>query len=465
MADPAVRADIINTVLYRVSIHEFGHNLNLRHNFYGSVDKDNFGLSAAGAFKGSNGLKNYKIENGEYVQVEGNRKQISSSVMDYLRLEDEINTPWAWEDYDKAAILDSYHPTGFDDKGELFLFCTDEHTIGSALCNRHDLGTTPSQILMSQIRSYDERYEMRNKRFGRIYWSSRGYVNAVFGAMLSMKEFLPMWRTALAEDLVNQELEELGVKNPNEQARYLEELNREMRHVMKLSIAFYQSVLQQSRGDRDFRSEYDPTTGALKQIGIIADKIYAMMFLVGDDALYYNPNRVMNETSYLTYSRQGELAQFTDLVWRNLITTRNIAMEPWFINFARMLYAKNATNFGNRSNASFINSMKIIKVDNAKDLKEHYGVTLEKSKPAVRLDLPKSTAGTFEKGDDVVIVHVDGSYYMTKVSEGQVTFTLFQEALSLLTGTGDDDDSIQQFNMDVREFHWLYDLASQGLLQ
>ena len=29
---------IINDILYRVAIHELGHNLNLRHNFYGSVD-------------------------------------------------------------------------------------------------------------------------------------------------------------------------------------------------------------------------------------------------------------------------------------------------------------------------------------------------------------------------------------------------------------------------------------------
>ncbi|MEZ4752577.1 MAG: zinc-dependent metalloprotease [Bdellovibrionota bacterium] len=30
--------DILETLIYRVAIHEFGHNLGLRHNFYGSVD-------------------------------------------------------------------------------------------------------------------------------------------------------------------------------------------------------------------------------------------------------------------------------------------------------------------------------------------------------------------------------------------------------------------------------------------
>ncbi|MCB0378794.1 MAG: hypothetical protein KDD33_09900, partial [Bdellovibrionales bacterium] len=470
VTDPEVRADILNNILYRVSIHEFGHNLNLRHNFYGSVDKANFTIntdSSIANFPGSNRLTKYTVTGeGAYKPVSGeSRQQVSSSVMDYLRLEDELNTPWAWEEYDVATILDSYQPTKFDDKGHLYLFCTDEHTATSALCNRHDFGTTPSQILMSQIRSYDERYEMRNKRYGRAFWDTSGYVGGIFGTMLSMKEFLPMWRSAFAEDIVFKQLEVMGIKNKNEQKAYLEELNREMRKVMKITMAFYQAVIQQSRGDRDYRSEYDETTGALKQMGIISDKIYAMFFLAGDDAIFYNPNLVMLHNSFLTYSKEPGLAQFTDRIWRNMVTDRNIAMEPWFINFARFQYAKNATNYNNRDAANLINAMKIVRIENAKDLKDQYGVTMDVAQPAVRTRLPKSTTGTFNKGDDVVVVHVDGSYYMTSVAEGHVTFALFQDALDKIQGSGDDDQSITQFNMDVREFFWLYNLAQSGSLQ
>ena len=210
-----------------------------------------------------------------------------------------MNTPWAWESYDIAAISDSYDPDGYNDNGHLYMFCTDEHTLSSAICNRHDLGTTPSQILMSQIRSYDERYELRNKRFGRAYWNTGGYASSVFVSMMSMKEVLPMWRTAFAEDLMFEKMEELGITNTKIQESYLEEMNREMREVMKLTMAFYQAVIQQSNGDRSYRSVYDETTGALQQVGIVSDKIFATMFLAGDDPIFYNPNRVMIENSYL----------------------------------------------------------------------------------------------------------------------------------------------------------------------
>ncbi len=470
ITDPEVRQDVINTVLYRVSIHEFGHNLNLRHNFYGSVDKENFGVGRSGSvanFPGSNLLKAFKINNkGEYVEVEGNRAQVSSSVMDYLRLEDEINVPWAWEDYDVAAILDSYGPKGFNPGDDLYLYCTDEHTATSAICNRHDLGTTPSQILMSQIRSYDERYEMRNKRYGRAYWNTSGYAGAMLGTMVSFKEFIPFWRTGLAEDMLRNKLSDLGVNNNDLQSAQVEAIDREMVNVMKMSMAFFDGVIQQSRGTRDYRSEYDPTTGALKYMGIMADKIFAMLIMAGDDAIFYNPNRIMIENSYLTYSGSPTIAQFGDRLWRNILTDRNIAMEPWFINFSRSLYAKNSTNFSNRGAASLINSMKIIRVNSASDLEESYGIEMDPTLPALQTHLPKAVTGTFDKGEEVIVIHVDGVYYMTSIAEGDVTYTLFQGALDALTGAGDEDDqSITQFNMDVREFYMLYNMAKSGALQ
>ena len=472
ISDPETRQDVINTVLYRVSIHEFGHNLNLRHNFYGSVDEENFkvGAESIANFKGSNGLSRFKIVEkpdgaAEYVEVAKDRKQVSSSVMDYLRLEDEIGAPWVWEEYDVAAIRDSYEPKGFDDKGHLYLYCTDEHTATSAICNRHDLGTTPSQILMSQIRSYDERYEMRNKRYGRAYWNTSGYAAGMLGTMMSMKEFVPFWRAALSEDFVLNKLGEMGVTNLNDQSAYLEELNREMRNVMKLSMAFYDGVIQQSRGQRDFRSEYDETTGALKQMGIVADKLFATLFLAGDDAIFYNPNRVRYHDSYLTYSGEPGLARFADQIWVNFVTDRQVAMDPWFINFTRVLYAKNATNFNNRGSASLIDSLKLVKVDSATDLKNEYGIVMDKSRPTLKTRLTQSGSGGFNVGDEVFVVHVDGDYYMTSVAEGKYAYVLFQNAEDIVSGNGDDQDSITQFNMDMRELLWLYEIAVSGALQ
>jgi len=454
------REDFINTVLYRVSIHEFGHNLNLRHNFYGSVDQSNFNLHQGDQLWSNN----LKVLSSDGKVKKGKRVQVSSSVMDYIRLEDEINTPWAWEDYDVAAILDSYKPQGFDDKGNLFLFCTDEHTATSAICNRHDLGTTPSQVMMSQIRAYEEGYVTRNFRFGRAFWNTRSYSSRILGTMLSMKEFLPMWRSAFAGDLIIQKLEETGVTNLNEQKGLVEEMNQEMLKVMKLSLAFYQGVIQQSAGTRGFRSDYDPVTGALTRIGIFFDKLFATHMMANDFPIFYNPNRVMSYNSYLTYASQPELAEFTDQLWRNLITNRNIAMEPWFTGFARRLYAQNATNFANREISPLIDLIKIVKVDNANDLDLHYGIDFNPDieGQAKRVIISKTKGPTFRKGEEVVVVHINGEYFMTPVAESGVAYSLFQEAFDRIGRPGADEESIAQFNYDVLELHWLYSRALQG---
>lgn len=466
LSDEKTRQDFINTVLYRVSIHEFGHNLNLRHNFYGSVDQSQFNLHK----RENSWSNNDKVLTADGQVIEGKRKQVSSSVMDYLRIEDEINTPWAWEDYDVAAILNSYAPEGSKKNAatndeELFLFCTDEHTRTSALCNRHDLGTTPSQIMMSQIRAYEEGYLSRNFRYGRDFWNSSGYASRVLNTMLSMKEFLPMWRSAFAPDLLIQKLEQMGVPNPNDQKALVEEMNREMLKVMRLSLAFYQGVIQQSDGTRGFRSDYDPTTGALTRIGTFFDKLFATHMMANDFPIFYNPNRVLNYNSYLTYSTMPELADMAAQMWRNLLTDRNVAMEPWFIGFARMLYAQNASNFGNRARASVLDLIKVVKVDDAEELLRDYGVEFDPNDNTQikRVRLETSVTGAFQKGQEVVIAYVDDAYYLAPASESEVAYTLFQRAFDRVGRPDADDESVVQFRFDIVELHWLYNQAKGKL--
>ena len=154
------------------------------------------------------------------------------------------------------------------------------------------------------------------------------------------------------------------------------------------------------------------------------------------------------------------MGEFTDRLWRNIITDRNIAMDPWFINYSRFLYAQNATNSTNEDAANLINVMKIVRVDNSQDLRDQYGVYMN-GKQALRTFLKKSK-GTFKVNDEVVVIHIDGKYYMTDIAEGNVTYALFQGALDKLNGAGDGDESIQQFKKDVREFYWLYNFSSSG---
>ena len=470
--DPQVIEDILNTILYRVSMHEFGHNLNLRHNFYGSVDQSNFDLGkeeSIANFEGSNGLKRFTINaQGEYILTSGERVQNTSSQMDYLSLADELNTPWAWESYDVAAILDAYAPNGFDDKGRLYLFCTDEHTPFSPICKGFDVGTTPSEILMSQIRSYDEWYRIRNHRYGRAYWNTRSYASGMIGRMMGFKQFLPFWRTGLSLDILLEKMEELGVEDLNVKKEQVQALDQEMVNVTKLSLAFFSSVIQ-PLPNRETYPVFDETTGALKIQGTIIDKIFASLFLVGDSPLFYNPNRIMIETSYLTYSDHPALRPYTNRLWRGLLTDREILDRfPGFVNFNRFLYAKNATNYSNRDNKELIDIMKVVKIDTAEDLKREYGVEMPASQPVLITSLLLENVGVFrpstkdEKDSGKVKVAVirdsQNNYYMVSTSQDSVPFTLVQNFLSKRT-------SLTQLEIDIKNLQLLYQLATSGHLQ
>ncbi len=188
-------------------IHELGHNLGLRHNFMGSVDKANF-----------------------YTQEELNAKGVEdkpaaySSIMDYgASIFDELLT---YGKYDKAALRFGYarelettefmdtdsentvlrdstgaqkrkvvslakydeamsrdynaYPTGVvsylrrntaaeDIKAPLmsYRYCTDEHTTTDLLCDRFDEGTNLSEVTEFRIQRYKDSYETMNKRNGR----------------------------------------------------------------------------------------------------------------------------------------------------------------------------------------------------------------------------------------------------------------------------------------------------------
>ena len=79
--------EIKRKVLFQTMTHEFGHVLNLRHNFYGSFDVSHW----------------QREKNGQVVLR-------SSSVMDYLNLKEETKSPLRAQfgPYDEAALVYAY---------------------------------------------------------------------------------------------------------------------------------------------------------------------------------------------------------------------------------------------------------------------------------------------------------------------------------------------------------------------
>lgn len=156
-------------------VHEFGHNLGLRHNFSGSEDKANY-FSAEE--RHSHGIE---------------RDVTYSSVMDYSY--SSLNQLPIMGKYDIAALRFGYGrhvelkdgsvaklaASSLDElkkqSGELeklkdFKYCTDEHTSVNANCNRFDEGSSMAEIAQNYVNAYKKNYEKRNKRNNRLRFSS-----------------------------------------------------------------------------------------------------------------------------------------------------------------------------------------------------------------------------------------------------------------------------------------------------
>ncbi len=166
-------------------VHEFGHNLGLRHNFSGSEDKANYFSATERA---SLGIK---------------RDVTYSSVMDYAGT--SLNQLPVMGKYDLAALsfgynrevelkdgskrvlsndltLEDLKKTGEDEQLRSFQFCTDEHVEVNPGCKRFDDGSGLKEIALNFVKNYKENYAKRNFRNNRANFNSYdGDVSYYFG--------------------------------------------------------------------------------------------------------------------------------------------------------------------------------------------------------------------------------------------------------------------------------------------
>jgi hypothetical protein len=228
-------------------VHEFGHNLGLRHNFYGSTDTENFyskeesqalGMRKAVTYssimdyapKTNNELSvmgKYDIaalkfayagqvetksgQNVDYVKVgKVYNKSIDSQITkaqsalatsnadDSISIQAEISNleaqklPNNLSTYTAiangsapnkvAALKAKVSIDGINDKSlKSFKYCSDEHVWNDSLCNRHDEGTTYSEVVDYHINQYKKNYEKRNFRGRRYSFESRTGDRSYFG--------------------------------------------------------------------------------------------------------------------------------------------------------------------------------------------------------------------------------------------------------------------------------------------
>lgn len=178
-------------------VHEMGHNLGLRHNFKGSVDKSNF-------------HPKFVTSTNEVVN--------SSSVMEYTSFsESRLLIPGP---YDIAAIrfgyagqvlmnddrtvktLDSLRsideqPEAIASKMHRYAYCTDEDSMNGIdpMCRLHDAGTTPEEVvdfLIDEFRNTVANYAFRYDRIRSA--TAEGISAASLRTMVALKRFYDEWR-------------------------------------------------------------------------------------------------------------------------------------------------------------------------------------------------------------------------------------------------------------------------------
>ena len=308
------KADMKEKVLFNVIAHEFGHVLNLRHNFYGSVDEK------------------HHHEHAE-----------TSSVMDYMNLKEEMMGPAQafFGSYDTAALVYAYSGGKIDLSEKTksnFLFCTDEDVSLNFLCQMFDYGTTFSEVTQSLIERYDEAYIFRNFRDDRAYWGERYYIYYIINTMRNIKRPL-----GLLDDF-NKRKEEMSAFASEQEIEYLE---KDLKQAVKLSLSFYNSIIQLDDIDREWFSKYNSVSGSLEKIGVLWDKMFATLFLMSDFSISENPNDPVFYTSYIPYMDDPDLKKLIEIVMENTLTQR-IDTIPGFTTFSQITYAQTANTFFNR---------------------------------------------------------------------------------------------------------------------
>ena len=407
---------IIEHVVFKTGIHEFGHTMGLRHNFYGSADA---------------------------VYIRPGGEEISASVMDYVSPVEEAATHRGWGRYDELAMQWIYGTQSKRDAAmkEHPLYCTDEHVGRSPLCRQFDLGVTPSQIVLNAIEQYDWLYELRNKRAYRKFWDTSAYVGAVYDSIYSIQR---MWYLALfdwggggVQDMLkslDQVDDPTHVKTDLEYDQIATDFYSDVGAAIGMTMSFYDAVLNQPASTRNYQTEFDPYYGDVLRIGIIIDKLFATFaFMDLQDVSGYNPNLSTYVTMYDApfNNKNDALSQrvLDDMLGANYDTF------PWFKYYALNIFAS-VTNTNLFTNTQYRDRIAIKRYDRASDLEAEFGQGVIAE--ATRSD---NISQTFVKdGEEYVYTYVtDRAWHLVAAkSKSPVSYQFIKEYNENLNGNGDD---------------------------
>ena len=394
---------LIEDIVYKVAIHELGHNLSLRHNFYGSVDAKH-------------------MHEGE----------ISSSVMDYVSPIEEAGTRRAWGAYDAAALTWIYgtQEARAEVMKEDFLYCTDEHRMASPLCHAHDLGITPAQIVLNSIERYDWLYELRNRRSYRTFWDTSSYVSRIYWSIFPIQRMWYLsifdWGGGGVQDVLKRKDQVDGDRSILTDVEYDEiaqDFYNDLISANSMIMAFYDAIINQSASFRNYQTEFDPYYGDVLRMGIIIDKLFATFaFMDLQEVWNYDPNLYTYVAMYDAPfgTSNGALSK---RVLDNMLGA-NYDTFAWFRYTALGIFAY-ATNSNLMDSAELKERIGIHRYENSFELELRFGKQALKD----ALQRGNDLQTFFHEGEEYVYTFLDDRdwHLVSKRSRNPVSFSYMKD--------------------------------------
>jgi hypothetical protein len=309
------------------AFHEFGHSMGLRHNFAASLDRNNYptyctdavqtqgtACSAAGTHVSmyANSIMEYTTRAGDLFWAGGPAfGQPANDVRWNGRpgfLPYDFGAfGWIYGNNltaDKAgpqgaactagavgcgvsgqssATAPWNDPVGFVGGAENpYLFCTDEHVQYSPFCQRFDFGTSPSEIIASELNQEEWFYKWTNFRLYHKFWDDGTYAAGRATLYHDLLRFLSSWYYDWNPGNLPELFAKLNIPIPSgvPQSDYYGELQAAFQNDIsvanQLVAAFHLAMVQQASGERPYITTFDPFYGDVTQQGIIIDKIQAI---------------------------------------------------------------------------------------------------------------------------------------------------------------------------------------------
>ena len=345
---------VIDNIVYDIGLHEFGHTLSLRHNFYGSVDAANH-----------------------------RPHEVTSSIMDYVSPQHIAYKKAPWGKYDIAALTWIYGNEEARQKvmSEHYLYCTDEHTQRSPLCNTHDLGVTPAEITLNAIERYDWMYEIRNKRAFRKFWNTSNYVDDVFDSIFSPLGIWYMGLFDLSGDQPQQTLKRLDLlegrltHTPHLYDSVSQAIKQDVDTSVMMTMAFYDAVASLPSEVRDHRSKFDAFYGDLEVIGVGIDKLFALFAFTGLNFVEnYDPD-INTAVAMYDLPLSTRAYALSKNILDRLLQPQD-SNYPWLQYFPLLLFAS-ASNSDFVNDGSLKERIAVRRYNNLEDLENELGIVLD----------------------------------------------------------------------------------------